>query len=183
MKAVFADRDGVINAEVDNLHQINKLKLLPKVAEAIYLLNKFKIPIIIITNQPVVARGLLSEKEVEEIHEEIQKRLRSKKTAISSFYFCPHHPDANLKKYRMVCDCRKPNIGLFTKAAKDFKIDLSASYMIGDSFRDIDAGKKIGAVTIAVESGSSDFRKSVADYKVKNLYEAVQLILKKEKLI
>lgn len=181
--AVFADRDGVINVEVDNLHKMEDLKLLPKTSEAIHLLNKSKVPLIVITNQAVVARGWFTEEDVKKVHQEIQNRLKVKKTVIDAFYFCPHHPDANLEEYRVICNCRKPNIGMLEAAAKDYNIDIKNSYMIGDSFRDIETGKNAGCLTIAVESGASDFRESNPDYKFKNLYEAVKFILKRESLL
>lgn len=181
--AVFLDRDGVINYEVDNLHKISDLKILPRAPQALKLLNKFKIPVIVITNQPVVARGWLTEQGVEKIHYEIERRLAKDGAKIDKFYFCPHHPEADLPKYRVICNCRKPATGLFEKAAEEFGIDLKKSYVIGDSFRDIEAGKKLGATTILVKSGSGDLRESVPDYSVKDLFEAVKLILKKEDLI
>jgi len=180
--AVFCDRDGVINKEINYLHRFEDLEILPKVPEAIKLLNKHKIPVIVVTNQPAVARGLITEDGVRKINSEISKQIEKKKGNIDGFYFCPHHPNANLKIYRTECDCRKPNIGLFKKAAKDYDIDLRSSYIVGDTFRDIEAGKNFEGKTIAVESGLSDFRDSKSDFRVKNLYEAVKLILKKEKI-
>lgn len=179
---VFADRDGVINKEVDNLRRIEDLGILPHVPQAIKLLNQAKIPFIIITNQPVVARGWLTEEQVIEIHKKLEEILRKRGAKIDGFYFCPHHPNANLKKYRIFCDCRKPETGLFKKAAREHDADLKKSYVIGDSFRDIEAGKKIGATTVFVESGSRDLRGSKPNYSCKDLFEAVRFILKKEGL-
>lgn len=180
--AVFIDRDGTINLDVDNLSKIENLIIFPKVPEAIALLNKFHIPAIVITNQPVIARGLLDEKGIEEINNEINRRIGKVGARIDRFYFCPHHPRANLKKYRVICDCRKPGIGMYKQAAQDYNIDVTKSYCIGDSFRDIQAGKTIGATTIGVASGQTDFRNSKPDYKVPDLNEAVKLLLKKENL-
>jgi len=178
--AVFSDRDGVINKEVGYLHQTKDLEILPNVSKAIRLLNQSGIPFIVITNQPVVARGWLTEDEVREIHQKIQRFLAPRGAKIDNFLFCPHHPNADLKKYRVICDCRKPGVALFKKAAVDHSIDLKRSYIVGDTFRDIEAGKKLGCKTVAVLSGHSDFRDSVPDYKANDLYEAVQLILNKE---
>jgi len=180
--AVFCDRDGVINKEVNYLHKLEDLKILPKVSEAIKLLNQHKIPIIVITNQPAVAKGLINEKGIKGIHQEIQQFLAPQGAKIDYFLFCPHHPNANLRKYRVECDCRKPKVGLFKKAAQDYDINLKNSYIIGDTYRDIEAGKNLGCKTIAVESGHSDFRDSKPDFLVKDLFEAVKLILKREGL-
>ena len=181
--AVFIDRDGTINQDVDNLSNLANLKLLPNTAQAILLLNQFKITAIVITNQPVIARGLLDEKGVEKIHLEINNQIGRIGAKIDGFYFCPHHPKANLKKYRVTCICRKPGIGMYQQAAQDFGVDLTKSYVIGDSFRDIEAGKALDTTTIAVGSDQTNFRNSKPDYLVKDLYEAVKLLLKKEKLI
>jgi len=178
--AVFCDRDGVINREVDNLHDVADLEILPKVAPAIKLLNNKGIPLIVVTNQPVVARGWLTENGVEKIHQEIKKRLKKDDAVVDEIYYCPHHPDANLKKYRVKCQCRKPNVQLFEKAAQDFGINLKKSFVIGDSFRDIEAGKNIQATTIFVKSGTGDLRDSKPDFVTGDLYSAIKLILEKE---
>lgn len=180
--AVFSDRDGVINEEVDNLHWLDDLKILPKVPQAVKLLNQKNVPLIVVTNQPVVARGWLTEDQVREIHTEIEKELEKEGAKISNFYFCPHHPEANLEEYRIECECRKPEVGLFKKAAKDHNIDLKKSYVVGDTFRDIESGEKIGATTIFVKSGAGDLRGSQPDYSFKDLHEAVKFILKREGL-
>ncbi len=180
--AAFIDRDGTINLEIDNLYKIADLTIIPRAAKAIALLNEHKIPAIVITNQPAVARGLITEDELKKIHREIEHRIEKEGGKIDAVYYCPHHPNATLKKYRRCCDCRKPNTGMFKKAALDFDIDLTKSYMIGDSFRDIEAGKTIGATTIALTATRSDFLGSTPDYLAKNLYEAVKLIIKKERL-
>jgi len=175
--AVFIDRDGVINRDPGNFHKIEGLQIFPRVEKAIKLFNKYKIPVIVVTNQPVVARGWITEKGVEEIHRKIENILEEYGTNITKFYFCPHHPNANLVEYRVDCECRKPKTRLFKLAAKEFTLDLKKSFVIGDSFRDIESAKNIGCKSIAVESGSSDFRDSKPDYKVKDLYEAAELII------
>jgi len=174
--AAFLDRDGVICREVGNLYKIEDLKILPGVAKAINLLNASKISVIVVTNQPVVARGLITEKGVEKINRKIEELLAKKGAKITKFYFCPHHPEANLPKYRVICNCRKPKTGLFNKAARVFNLDIKRSFVIGDSFRDIEAAKNLSCKSIAVETGSSDFRNSKPNYQAKDLYEAVKLI-------
>lgn len=179
--AVFLDRDGVINREVDNLSKIEQLRLLPKSAEAVKIFNNLGILVIIITNQPVIARGWITSKELEEIHRVLLKRLSEKGAKIDAIYYCPHHPNANLKKYRQNCSCRKPKIGLIEKAAKDFPINLKKSIFIGDSTRDILTGKNAGLDTILVktgfkgEDGIFDIK---PDFEAKNLLEAVKIVKK-----
>ncbi len=175
--AVFVDRDGVINFDPGNFHKIEELKILPRVTQAINILNKYKIPIIVVTNQPVVARGWITESGVEEINNKISSILAKDDAKITKFYYCPHHPNANLPKYRVICKCRKPATGLFEKAAEEFNIDTKKSYIIGDSFREIEAAKNLKCKSIAVECGRSEFRDSKPEYKVKDLYAAVKLIL------
>jgi histidinol-phosphate phosphatase family protein len=176
--AVFLDRDGVINYDPGNFHKIEELKILPKVADAIKLLNAKDIPVIVVTNQPVVARGWITEGGVEKINNRITQILAKDGAKITKFYWCPHHPDANLLKYRMVCNCRKPKTGLFKKAAHEFNLDTKKSFVVGDTFRDIESAANLGCGSIAVRTGSSDFRNSKPDYKAKDLYGAVKHILR-----
>src|SRR3989344_9287631 len=107
-RAVFLDRDGTIIKHVDLMHSVNELRLLPGVARAINQMNKLGFLVIVTTNQPVVARGLIEPKEVDEIHGVLIRRLQGKGAKIDGIYYCPHHPQANLSKYRLRCRCRKP---------------------------------------------------------------------------
>lgn len=181
--AVFLDRDGVINHDPGNFHKIEELEILPRVPEALKFLNSLQIPSIVVTNQAVVARGWVSEKDVQRIHNEIEKVLGKNGSKIDGFYFCPHHPEADLPEYRVVCDCRKPKTALFEKAARKHGIDIVNSYVIGDSFREVVSAKNLGCKSIAVKCGQSDFRDSNPDYLVEDLYEAVKLILKQRSFI
>lgn len=181
--AVFIDRDGTINLDVDNLSKTKDLTILPRIPEAIALLNKFQIPVIVVTNQPVIARGLLTEEEVEKIHQEINRRINEIGAKIDAFYFCPHHPKAIIKKYRITCICRKPDVGMYQQAARDFEVDVTQSYVVGDSFRDIEAGNTLGATTIAVGFDQTKLQNSKPNYLVKDLYDGIILLLKKEKFI
>lgn len=180
-KAVFLDRDGVINKEVDVLRDLKQLRLLPGVARVIRQLNKLGFLIIVVTNQPVIARGWLTEEEVDDIHNVLIKRLSQKGAQIDAIYYCPHHPNANLKKYRRRCQCRKPNIGLIKKAVKKFKINIKKSFMIGDSTADILAGQRAGLQTILVETGyaGKDGKYNIKpNFIIKNLSEAIKIIKK-----
>jgi len=183
-KAVFLDRDGTINKEVDNLDDSNQLRLLSGVADAIKKLKKLGFLVVIVTNQPVVARGLLSEEEVDSIHELLIKRLRKKGANVDGIYYCPHHPEATLKEYRKKCKYRKPGAGMLLKAAKDFNIDLKRSFIVGDRTADILAGKRAGAKTILVNTGyGGEDKKYIVkpEFVANNLLEAVKVIKKNER--
>jgi D,D-heptose 1,7-bisphosphate phosphatase len=179
--AVFLDRDGTINKEVDLLYKKEQFELLPGVGKAIKKLNSKELKVIVITNQPVIARGLCTEKDVNEIHKLMITQLKKFSAFLDGIFFCPHHPDANLESYRKNCDCRKPNIGLLKKAAKKFNLDLKKCFMVGDSTRDIKTGKAAGCKTVLVKTGYGGLDKKydvVPDYVAKNLYEATNIILK-----
>lgn len=181
-RAIFLDRDGVINREVDVLRRLSQLKILPNVAKAIKQINQLGFLVIVVTNQPVIARGWATESAVENINIVMAKRLARQGAEIDAIYYCPHHPKANLKKYREVCDCRKPKPGLILKAIKDFKIDRRQSFMIGDHAWDILAGKAAKLKTILVETSDRSHDPAYAhvksDFTVKNLAAAVSIIKK-----
>lgn len=179
---VFLDRDGVINEEVHLLHHPERLKIIPRAAAAIKKLNQKKIPVIVVTNQTVVARGLCSEQDVVLIHQRLKELLAKNNAFLDAIYYCPHSPKADREKYRLDCYDRKPNPGLFQKAAKEFKLDLKKSFSIGDQGRDILAGQQAGVgINILVETGHAGkaaLFQAKADYVVADLYEATELILK-----
>ena len=178
-RAVFLDRDGTINREVENLRHRNQLRLLPNVARAIKELNQNNFLIIVISNQPVVARGWITEKELAEIHKTLMIRLEKQGAKIDAIYYCPHHPNANLRQYRKDCPDRKPNIGLIKKAVKDFNISLSDSFLIGDSTRDIKTAYNAEIKNILVRTGNAGKDKKfdiISDFTAKNLLEAVSII-------
>jgi len=147
-KAVFFDRDGVINKErKDYVKNILELEIFPETLEVISKLKKSGFLIIVITNQSAINRGLMSHEELKKIHQRIQDSLLEFDCKIDAFYYCPHSPDEN-------CNCRKPNTGLFENALNDFKIDLSKSWMIGDHEKDILAAKKINCKSILISDRS-----------------------------
>ena len=151
--AIFLDRDGTIIQQVELLSRPNQVKLIPGAAKAIQLLNKLGFFVVVVTNQPVVARGIATEKEVAHIHNVLAGRLARQGAFIDTFYFCPHHPKANLKKYRTTCDCRKPEPGMILEAAKEYDINLKKSFFIGDSTQDVLAGNRAKVKTILVKTG------------------------------
>lgn len=192
-RAVFIDRDGVINKEVPLLHKVEELELIERSAQAIKILNDIRFPVFVVSNQPVVSRGTISEEDVIKINNELNNMLfKDAYARVNKFYFCPHHPHSKIKKYRIACNCRKPMPGLIQKAAKENNIIVNESYMIGDRNVDILSGKKAGCkITILVRSGKNkpiisasvskkDIEKIKPNYIVDDLYEAVELIRKLE---
>uniref|UniRef100_A0A7C4TB22 D,D-heptose 1,7-bisphosphate phosphatase n=1 Tax=candidate division WOR-3 bacterium TaxID=2052148 RepID=A0A7C4TB22_UNCW3 len=149
MRAVFLDRDGVINKkppEGEYVISWEGFKFLPRVPEAIRRLNELKILVIIITNQRGVALGYLTEKKLNEIHQKMLRELKNLGALIDAIYYCPHD--------KGTCLCRKPEVGLFLQAKKDFpEIDFLSSFVVGDSRSDIEAGKKLGCKTILISPG------------------------------
>ena len=145
-KAVFLDRDGVINENrIDYVKNTNELKIFDFVGSAITELKSMGFLVIVVTNQSAINRGLTTEKLVNEIHDEIQKYLKNYETVIDRFYFCPHKPNEK-------CNCRKPKPGLLEKAILEIGIEPKKSWMIGDNDSDILAGTAIGCQTIKLDS-------------------------------
>ncbi len=156
-KAIFLDRDGVINEEKGNLFRIDDFVLIPGVTEAIKKINQSEYLAIIVTNQPVIAKGFCSEKELRKIHDKMEYQLGQQGAFIDAIYYCPHHPErgfANeIPSLKFNCECRKPKTGMITSAKTDLNIDLTGSFIIGDSTTDIQTGINAGLNTILVRSG------------------------------
>lgn len=163
-KAIFLDRDGTINKYIGFLRNIEDFELLPGVAEAIRKINESGYLAIVVTNQPVIARGEVTLDELQEIHNKMETLLGEKSAYLDAIYFCPHHPDkgfeGEIPELKFDCDCRKPKPGLFLKAAEDFNIDLSNSWMVGDGKNDVLAGKNAGCRTALI--GSGDYGQDMA---------------------
>jgi D-glycero-D-manno-heptose 1,7-bisphosphate phosphatase len=179
--AAFLDRDGTIIRQVELMHKVGQLRILPGAAEAIRLLNQNGIRVLIVTNQPVVARGVCTEDEVRLIHEELKQRLLKKGARIDAIYYCPHHPNATLEQYRVQCSCRKPEPGMIIRAAQEQGVNLGRSVMIGDTTQDIMAGSRAGTQTILVQTGHGGRDPwqydCVPDWTARNLLEAARLWL------
>lgn len=147
-KAIFLDRDGTLNKDVGFLTDIEKMELAENAAKAVKKINDSGYLAIVVTNQPVIARGELDFAGLQEINNKLETLLGKDGAYIDALYYCPHHPDKGFEgerpAYKCICTCRKPSPGLILQAAEDFNIDLSESYMIGDSGRDIEAGKNAG---------------------------------------
>ena len=187
-KAIFFDRDGVLNKDVNLLCRIEDIVIPKETIDAFRLLYGTEYKNIVVSNQTVISRGLASENDVDRINQHISDEIFTLTSCrIDRFYICPHHPDATLEKYRKSCDCRKPMPGMLKEAAKDYDIDLARSWMIGDRISDIIAGHRAGCRTIIIRTGmhkekpiiSDDMDLSIApDYFCDNLLEAVLIILK-----
>ena len=173
-KAVFLDRDGVINKYVGFLRNIDDFELLDGVSKAIRKINESGYLAIVVTNQPVIARGEVSFAELTEIHNKMETLLGEDGAYLDAIYFCPHHTDkgfdGEIPELKFDCDCRKPKPGMLIKAAREFNIDLTKSWMVGDSDSDIMAGKNAGCSTVLI--GESDENMCAS-----NLLEAVDYII------
>ncbi len=156
-KAIFLDRDGTINKYVGFLRSEKELELLPGVAEAIKLINASGYLVIVVTNQPVIARGEVTWGGLAEIHNKLETELGKQGAYIDGLYFCPHHPhkgfEGEVAELKIECDCRKPKPGLILKAVEDLNINLEQSWMIGDSDSDVLAGEAAGCRAIKIEEG------------------------------
>ncbi len=162
-RAVFLDRDGTINKYVGFLRNIDEFRLLPGVAEAIRAINESGYLAIVITNQPVIARGEVTCEQLQEIHSKMETLLGTKGAYLDAIYYCPHHPDkgfeGEIPELKCDCNCRKPKPGLLIRAAEDFNIDLRNSWMVGDGENDIKAGKAAGCRTALI--GGADYLQEV----------------------
>ena len=160
-RAVFLDRDGVLIEDVGLLADHASIRVLPGVAQSLSALRAAGYRLIVVSNQTVVARGLATEDDVLKIHRRLQEELNaviepSVPPQIDAWYFCPHHPHADVAEYRRPCDCRKPLPGMLLKAAGIFDVDLTASVMIGDRLTDVAAGTAAGCRTVLVQTGRHD---------------------------
>lgn len=180
MKTVFLDRDGTINVEKNYLYRKDEFEFIENAPQAIALLKRCGYRVIVVSNQAGVARGYYQESDVCVLHSYINDQLKEYDTCIDAFYFCPHHPDAGVGKYRVVCSCRKPGIGMFEQACKDFCVDRENSWMIGDNRGDIEAGKRFGLKTIMVRTGYGAVLEQQGynefDYIADDLYLAAKFI-------
>ncbi len=177
-KVVFLDRDGVINKDAaDYIKSANEFEFIPKSCEAIKLLTEHGFSVIVITNQSVINRNMTTNEELENIFEKMKKGVEKAGGKILDIFYCPHIPEE-------CCDCRKPKPKMIIDASKKFDIELSKSYMIGDSAKDIICGKNAGCEkTVLVKTGNGEFAEIelkkmgiVPDVIADNLYEAAEII-------
>ena len=153
-KAIFLDRDGTINVYKGFLRNIDDYEMLDGVAEAIKKINESGYLCIVVTNQPVIARGEVTVEELDEIHKKLETLLGLEGAYIDGLYYCPHHPhkgyEGEIPELKIECDCRKPKPGMLLNAAKDYNIDLSKSWMVGDGENDVKAGIAAGCKTALI---------------------------------
>lgn len=181
-KAIFLDRDGVINEDIDLIHHSEQLKVYPYVPSAIRRINQSDYLSIVVTNQSVVARGLASITDLDRIHAEMDYQLAAGSAFVDDLYYCPHHPDKGFEgevpELKTECECRKPKPGMLLKAAERYNINLEESWIIGDRYADIEAGHRAGCTTVGVLTGNG-LRNTMRapDFTFQNLAEAVDFIL------
>jgi len=174
--AVFLDRDGTINEEVDHLVHPVDLRLIQGAGQAIRFLNEAALPAILITNQSALGRGYLSKARLNEVHRELAQQLAHYDAHLDAIYYCPHRPDQG-------CACRKPEPGLLERAAEEHHLDLGRCYLVGDKASDLEAGRRAGCRTVLVLTGygaeqRADIEASTPpDYVAGDLLEAVHWIL------
>ena len=172
--AVFLDRDGVLTEERSYVRSIAELYIFSYTAACIAKIKEKGYYNIVITNQSGIARGLFTEDSLQDMN-----RYLINRTGIDAVYYCPHHPQGNVERYRKACDCRKPGIGLLEQACKDFNIDLGLSYMVGDRASDILMGQRAGLKTVLLESGygTAHLEQFVQpDYILQDLRDVVDLL-------
>jgi D-glycero-D-manno-heptose 1,7-bisphosphate phosphatase len=185
-KAIFLDRDDTLIEDPGYISNPDQVKLLDGVPEALIQLKSLGYKLIVVSNQSGIARGIFTEKKLEEIHARLRQLLAAKNAYLDKIYYCPYHPDGVVPKYRKESNCRKPNPGMFLRAYAEMKIDLGQSWCIGNSNRDIEAGVKAGCKTILIDTPYRTKPKEpfetkstvTPDYKAVNIKEAVNIIKK-----
>lgn len=176
-RAVFLDRDGTIAEDANYCQRPADLWVFPWAAEAIAVLNKAGLTVVVVTNQSGVARGYLTEETLAQIHQKMKDELTEHGAWVDAIYYCPHHPDDG-------CRCRKPGTDLFQRAAEELGLALAGSYVVGDREMDILAGQAIGCQTVLVETGPLPWTPNGTrpDHRALTLYEAAHWILGRERL-
>lgn len=183
--AVFIDRDGTISEEVGYVNHPSRFRVFPYSAEAIRILNENGLLAIVITNQAGVARGYFAEEVILKIHDQLKRDLQNGSAQLDGIYYCAHHPSVGEPPYRLACDCRKPKTGLIEQAARDFEIDIAASWMAGDRYSDVELARNAGLRSAFLLSGygrgeweyQSQNWKHQPDLVSENLLEAVRSIV------
>lgn len=183
-QAVFIDRDGTISEEVGYINHTSRFRLFPYAAAAIEQLHEAGYLAILVTNQAGVARGYFSEDMVKAVHQRMTEELEASGATLDAVYYCAHHPSIGEPPYRYDCDCRKPKPGLLLRAASDFNLDLTNSWMVGDRYSDVELARNAGVKSVLVLSGygrgewehQRDNWTILPDLVAEDLLEAVSLI-------
>ena len=184
-RAIFLDRDGTMNVSKGFISNADDLELIPGTIEAIKAINKSGALAIVITNQPVIARGECSFEELHNIHNKLKTLLGEKGAFVDDIFYCPHHPDkgfeGEIPELKFHCECRKPKTGMIDEAVKKYNIDLSKSYMVGDSTMDLELARNAGVKSVLVDTGfagnDGKYDRS-CDIEAKDLLDAVEKIIK-----
>jgi D-glycero-D-manno-heptose 1,7-bisphosphate phosphatase len=190
IRAVFLDRDGVINpllyhkdvGIVDSPFTLQQFRVFPHVPQAIRLLNDLRLLVIVVSNQPGIAKKHFNNAMLDRFDKKLHASLKPAGAHLDAIYYCLHHPDADVKRLRANCNCRKPDVGLLLQAKNDFGVSLSQSYMVGDGLTDIEAGNRAGCSTIFIGRWKSEYTRFIRPpdlqptFVAKDLSEAVQII-------
>jgi len=187
-RAIFMDRDGTVCEEVGYVNHVDRVRLLPRSAAAIRAANEAGFQTVVVTNQAGVARGYFAESLVDEAHDRVRELLAQEGARLDGIYYCPHHPEVGPPAYRRTCTCRKPSPGMLERARDEMGIDLRASYMVGDTVKDLGAGHRAGATNVLVLTGygKGEIEYQSHEWTVKpdhvatDLLDAVQWILDRE---
>lgn len=182
--AVFLDRDGTLIEERGYLDRLDLLALYPFAADALRLLHRAGYATVVITNQSAIGRGIIDESFLAQVHGEIDARLARGNARIDRYYYCPHHPEAEVERFRATCRCRKPGPGMIEQACRELDLDPARSFMVGDRWLDVRAGRAAGTGGILVRTGHGGHEEQhapagvQADAILNNLMEAVGWILR-----
>lgn len=176
-KAVFLDRDGTINIDKKYVYKIEDFEFIDGVIDALRELQNNGYILIIITNQSGIAHGYYTEEDYNILNAWMTHVLNKRGVKLGATYFCPHHKDGIIQRYRIKCNCRKPQVGLFEQAIKDFDIDISKSYAVGDRMRDVEVCKRYGIKGIVVNSESERIDDSGIRHITGDLGKAAEMIL------
>ncbi|HGY10813.1 MAG TPA: HAD family hydrolase [Desulfobacterales bacterium] len=185
-KIVFLDRDGTIIEEMGYINHFSRIRPLPEAIEAIKLFRQYGFKVVVLTNQAGVARGYFSEEALIEMNNYMLQRFENSGARIDALYYCPHHPEGKVEKYRIDCNCRKPKTGLIEKAVKELNLRLDKAWMIGDRMSDVELAKNAGieATYVLTGYGTGDYVKVKGGFDVKpklifnNVLQAAQTIVK-----
>jgi D-glycero-D-manno-heptose 1,7-bisphosphate phosphatase len=181
--AVFLDRDGTLIEERGYLDRLDLLELFPWTADALRLLNRAGYATVVVTNQSAIARGIIDEDFLGQVHEAIDARI-APHACIDAYYFCPHLADATVDRYRQRCECRKPQPGMIARACRELDLDAARSVTVGDRWLDVACGRAAGTRTVMVRTGHGAHEEQAprpdlrADAILNNLMEAVGWILR-----
>ena len=175
--AIFIDRDGTINEEVGYVNHIDRFKILPGVVDAIRQINHSFYLAVVVTNQSGVARGYFSENLVKEVHHRMESELGAAGVRLDRIFYCPHHPLKGAPPYLRKCECRKPKTGMIKRAVQELRIDLSRSFVVGDSLSDLELAENAGVPGILVLTGyGREVREKIREgVTVKPVYVAADL--------